>query len=177
MRSPNLAKFSRVGECPSSHPKMHQILTLTDPSDSSAVDSEEDVRVLVDCSDSRCRHCKPTCNQVQSTSTVKNSLEMSPFSFLVPISVFLEKSSRQDALGATTKLRILVGVTGMLFLVWPNTAFHLTRLLRVLRVLPKARTDHRSLGFRPFLRVIHVERLGASEGCRNPIHVRLDVML
>ena len=41
----------------------------------------------------------------------------------------------------STKLRIFVGVIGMLFLVWPNTAFHLTRLLRFLRVLPKGRTQ------------------------------------
>jgi len=41
----------------------------------------------------------------------------------------------------STRLRILVGVIAMLFLVWPNTAFHLTRLLRFLCVLPKARTQ------------------------------------
>jgi hypothetical protein len=53
------------------------------------------------------RHCKPTCNQVQATSTVRsNSLERLPFSFLVPISVFLEKMSRQDALGATIPISL-----------------------------------------------------------------------
>jgi hypothetical protein len=42
-------------------------------------------------------------------------------------------------------LRITVVLTGMLFLVWPNTAYHLTRLLRFLRVLPQAKlgkADH-----------------------------------
>lgn len=41
-------------------------------------------------------------------------------------------------IGSST-LRILAGFTGMLFLVWPNTAFHLTKLLRVVHVLPGAR--------------------------------------
>lgn len=35
-------------------------------------------------------------------------------------------------------LRISFGLTGMLFLVWPNTAYHLTRLLRFLHILPSA---------------------------------------
>jgi hypothetical protein len=35
-------------------------------------------------------------------------------------------------------LRLSVGITGLLFLVWPNTAYHLTKLLRFLHVLPKA---------------------------------------
>jgi hypothetical protein len=35
-------------------------------------------------------------------------------------------------------LRLSAGLTGLLFLVWPNTAYHLTNLLRFLRVLPKA---------------------------------------
>jgi hypothetical protein len=41
-------------------------------------------------------------------------------------------------IGSST-LRMSVGFTGMLFLVWPNTAYHLTRLLRFLHVLPKAK--------------------------------------
>jgi hypothetical protein len=34
-------------------------------------------------------------------------------------------------------LRICVGLIGLTFLVWPNTAYHLTRILRRLKVLPE----------------------------------------
>jgi hypothetical protein len=36
-------------------------------------------------------------------------------------------------------LRMSVFIVGLLFLVWPNTAYHLTKLLRFLRVLPETK--------------------------------------
>jgi len=41
----------------------------------------------------------------------------------------------------SSNIRICIGLTGMLFLVWPNTAYHVTRLLRSLHILPKVKTE------------------------------------
>ena len=45
---------------------------------------------------------------------------------------------RPELFGARATLRLCVGMVGLLFLAWPNSAYHMTRLLRALRLIAKA---------------------------------------
>jgi hypothetical protein len=45
---------------------------------------------------------------------------------------------RPELFGPRPTLRVCVGMVGLLFLVWPNSAYHLTRLLRILRLIATA---------------------------------------
>jgi hypothetical protein len=44
---------------------------------------------------------------------------------------------RPELFNSLPSLRLWVALVGLLFLVWPNFAYHLTRLLRSLRVIAK----------------------------------------
>jgi hypothetical protein len=46
---------------------------------------------------------------------------------------------RPELFGARPPLRVCVGMVGLLFLVWPNFAYHLTRILRELRLVGKSK--------------------------------------
>jgi len=54
------------------------------------------------------------------------------------VAFFLGVPIQAPRLLTSPNLRMSFGIVGMAFLVWPNCAYHLTRLLRRWRVLPNA---------------------------------------
>jgi hypothetical protein len=45
---------------------------------------------------------------------------------------------RPELFGARPTLRVCIGMVGLLFLVWPNFAYHSTRCLRAMRLIRKS---------------------------------------
>jgi hypothetical protein len=57
----------------------------------------------------------------------------------IVVAVFLGTPILRPALfGPRPAVRLCVALVGLVFLVWPNFAYHLTRLLRALRLIAKA---------------------------------------
>jgi|SRR5271155_2747136 len=55
------------------------------------------------------------------------------------VAIFLGTPTLRPALfGPRPGVRLCIALVGLLFLVWPNFAYHLARLLRALRLIAKA---------------------------------------